>query len=429
MRKRLLKRWGLSGLILCCLSFIVFASWKELRLFSIDAQSGKVRWSKVLDSFNGEAMTPVIHNGKLFLQIIRTDSKGQGWQQISAFSTQTGQPIWERNFFSDYAEKAIIRQIALPVATPQTLIVNLPIRSNDHFNQMVVFDRETGDYKQVSQRFFRSFRGKTSLFPHNQILWMMTFDQFPIWETGCDQAKVVLKKQDLWLKQTQWEFRLPEQFCRSQLTSHDEFLIANEHSVYFKDGEKIQVRDAESGELKFQLSTPVKKIGLTGNTFLISDRNSVTAFDAKTGKNKWRSEGICGAGSTTNNLTTDSDTLYIQCDPDPDYRYISRYGITALKVNNGKKKWFSQLKTDIFHTPSIASEYIAVIDATHQRWLSNSKSAVTILSKIDGSIQSRFPISSASIAQSVSADQTHFYFVDRSPRWRHWISHWNPNWH
>ncbi|MGR3279588.1 hypothetical protein ACSYAD_31475, partial [Acaryochloris marina NIES-2412] len=126
---------------------------------------------------------------------------------------------------------------------------------------------------------------------------------------------------------------------------------------------------------------------------------------------------------------TDSDTLYIQCDPDPDYRYISRYGITALKVNNGKKKWFRQLKTDIFHTPSIASEYIAVIDATHPRWLSNSESAVTILSKRDGSVQSRFPISSASIDQVVSADQTHFYFIDRSPRWRHWISHWNPNWH
>lgn len=95
MRKRLLNRWGLSGFILCCLGFIVFASWKELRLFSIDAQSGKVRWSKVLDSFNGEATTPVIHNGKLFLQIIRTDSNGQGWQQISAFSTQTGQLVWE----------------------------------------------------------------------------------------------------------------------------------------------------------------------------------------------------------------------------------------------------------------------------------------------------------------------------------------------
>ncbi|UJB73342.1 hypothetical protein HRE53_32385 (plasmid) [Acaryochloris sp. 'Moss Beach'] len=55
-------------------------------------------------------------------------------------------------------KKANILQIALPVATPQTLIVNLPIRSNDHFNQMVVFDRETGDYEQVSQRFFSIFQ-------------------------------------------------------------------------------------------------------------------------------------------------------------------------------------------------------------------------------------------------------------------------------
>ncbi|UJB73114.1 PQQ-binding-like beta-propeller repeat protein (plasmid) [Acaryochloris sp. 'Moss Beach'] len=199
--------------------------------------------------------------------------------------------------------------------------------------------------------------------------------------------------------------------------------------MYFKDGEKIQVRDAESGELKFQLSTPVKKIGLTGNTLLISDRNSVTAFDAKTGKNKWRSEGICGTGSIVNNLTTDSETLYIQCDHDPDFFHTSRYGIAAIKASNGKTKWFRQLKTGLFHTPSVTSEYVAVIDTTHQRWLSDSKSAVTIFSKRDGSVQSRFPISSASIDQPVSADQTHFYFVDRSPRWRHWISHWNPNWH
>lgn len=407
---------GLLGLILSCLGLTVFACWPELHLVSIDVRMGHVSWSRSLPMGKQEIGQPIIHENNLILHSTYTDPwNKQGWHRVVAYSTQAGQQLWQRDIYSDYAETAGIRQFAWPVATPETLLVNMPIRSGDPSNQLVVFDLETGEHDQHFHFFHPLKAWTTSVMNHNQTVWSITREAFG---TGKDCARfpLILTKQELWLQETQWKITLPEQTCRLAV-GLGSLLAANGQFVFVKGAETIQARDAETGAPRFRIDAVAERIDLVGDTLLVVDARSMMAYDAQTGELSWTSTDICGAESRLHDFTTDAETIYIKCDRDIDFDSI--YGITAVQLSNGQPRWFTPIKSSISHSPSITANHVVVIAANQQP--SQHSRAVTVLSKNDGTVQFQFPVDLSHSQTMVPTNQTHAYFVNRAPRWHHWL--------
>ena len=428
MRKGLLAGLGIFGL-LGCLGLGVFANAKELRLFAIDAKSGTVQWSSALSDAKGRSSTPVVSNGKVFTRLVLPQGGDQWKYQVSAYQADSGKRQWKREIKTQHrsADSALITS-SLIVPTPETVLMMLPVEDDEAYSQLMVFDIQTGEYQRSPHLVFQAFPEVPGFVSdQDSVLAMkLKLETTPQRRSGCDEAKVMLTRQDVWAQKIQWSVPFPDSFCSHRWQRPDRFLLANESTVFVDGYEKLQAFNLETGKIKFEIPVRGNDVALGQATLLVKDRSGIQAYDANTGQSKWTSVDPCGFSSSFPGLMADDQQLYMHCYSSPGREEQNR--LAAISLENGHTRWFSNTASQLFHRPAVTKNEVVVLD-TIEKLSSDSKTYVTALSRADGKVRSRFPISAPNVYQSVAADEDQIYVIDRAPRWRHWIAHWNHHWH
>lgn len=487
MKQRLLNKlhWQKSlvaaGLVIVGGSFVGYATAPEDRLFALDSRTGQVKWSvaelrrshhipyvagdRVVVSQSNYESDPFNFGGEPTVpQTSGSRCMQQGWG-LTAYAAKSGQQLWQfcpnANQFPGLDLKLTqgmqlqltANRVYLPLlmqASPQKQLsdrlltldasTGQPVWSlNQNFRQSLPFDsRPDIRNGNIQAKGIVSGEGFGSSVVRVQ-------DRVVVL-TGKLNTPVTLQTFDAATGKSVWTTTLPDRLVAEAVSLGPiirNYLLSNDRQIFAVSPiAGITALNPQTGAVRFHIDGEFWGHTVITQTAIYQfGTTAIAAYDAITGQLRWRQPIAAQPNTKTYSLpgAVDEQTLYTRIYRLPENGAKGQIEVLALNTQDGKQRWQQQLEhpglLDIAVNPVTSAGSVAIVAANPQTPDQTDLQLVTLDAQI-GKVRWTFPLRIAGDEQAVvrvyglmSSDLERIYIRDRAPRWHHWLTHLNANWH
>jgi outer membrane protein assembly factor BamB len=406
------------GLVIIGILLRQYAVQEEWRLFALDAKTGLVQWSAVVE----QADNPAVSKDRVFLTTYAQENSSSGGssqpqRKLTVFDAGSGKLLWR--FTAEPRQT-----IETFVASPDVVAVCL---SGDP--QIAVLDAATGTLRGTIRRVWC---------PTTDAVGMTIVGHALVAITWSDDDELALQAYDTETLAVQWHTALPTQSQQAFSLSSSPLLVANDQLAVAKDGEQLDVFDSPTGAFRLSLAKNESGIELSwlrlvGSDLYLSRFVSVTAFDAETGSIRWTYEP--SEQRMIAALEATPQTVYVMDAPYPsimlngfEAKAGNEHQIIALDANTGQEQWRKTLvEGGTLNTAALHAWASPDSDRLFATGILQGRPVLLAFAAQDGTEQWRFPLS-GDFYQAPVTDGTHVLIADSAPRWRNWLTGINPAW-
>ncbi|MCC7449692.1 MAG: PQQ-like beta-propeller repeat protein [Anaerolineae bacterium] len=419
----------------------------ELRVYALDAQSGKVVWSLVAAADQPTMGSAAPSNGRVFIAtaINPPDDKlyeQYGWK-LTAYAADSGARLWEYT-----VDEPVLGQISAsfwPVPVGETVLATLvTVRQNV---RLIALDAATGQVRwsvdglyYAKDDFFglnRWLSGETRYAP--VVVAGSTIYAVFAPEAAADNGKGtstgILTALDASTGAKQWSVPFGER--RAVISAQLASVFVSEKTLFVTAFDKLYAFNRQSGALLYA-SEPARGVVVSaaGTLYMRNYRNAITALDEATGRLKWRfapsgEDSLLGC----TNLNADAQRVYTFCEmkgfndklSDAEKADPSQWTslILALDASTGRELWRKpaayNLYTLVWQKPVLVRDSVMFVGGVSDSY------RLMALAQQDGSVRWSFALHRGSDAAFTDGERV--YVMDRAPRWRYWAALLNPAWH
>lgn len=434
--RRAITRLAFGLLILGFLGYLgyQFANQREIRLLALDAKNGRLLWTTLLgDNAKTEARSPLAANGRVLVKVA---------EQVKKYPEDPGTYVWKLVAFDSISGKQMWEFKPAPLsydgvsydASGNSVFATVNL---DETIKLFAFDLATG--KQLWETKFKVERMDRKNFV------LATGDR-AILLTQKRDTQTALKVLDAHTAKLIWQIEMNPKPDYSTILIPKNRLAVSDHKLFLKDKEGItHAYDLATGQMQFTINSNALEVKSTNSTFYEFGRFGITAFDANSGKERWkriyeRDSSLQCAGKLgiyerfhVNNL------VYLTCNKlgkgnefksDGNRLEGEGYWLLALDAKDGRDRWFKQLgvRYATFAVTTPISNAESVFTTGEIREGSRDVIQILALSAKDGSEQWKLSIASRN-PWLPATDSRHVFVIDDAPRWRFWLAQFNPSWY
>jgi outer membrane protein assembly factor BamB len=397
------KQLVLTLIILGLLFLIPFGLWQDVRLFALNAASGRVVWSRSLP--NDKAWTSYPQIAKAGERDIVLVWAGEDKREtLFAFDAVNGKRLWTHSSGGWLYEAQV---------HPLSLAGTIGVYSHKGKEELVALDLATGQEKwRVSSNLDESYVGESNYVLSNQSLNKVI-------AVLLDESKQVIRSYDtegILLSEAKTTAYDPDYFS---------FIAGDDKEIYIAPG-YIYKLNSETGEVMFTAEVDARG-GFTfaEQTLYAAWVQDLSALDASSGKTVWNYNEAEMRGLFQSPVI--SEHIYVT------YSVMSKQDKTTGAYypdswlfaldKNGQELWRKVVSSEssdnlvaFAQTPTLIPGGVVVIGET-----------ALLAFNGDGTERWRFPLE----AQCKSAGSTDelVYVTAGARRYQHWLAYLNPLWH
>jgi outer membrane protein assembly factor BamB len=388
--------------ILCGLILLVpYALWRDVRLFAINAETGRVVWSESLPHDDDKKWTsrPQVEGLRVFVWV-ETDRHSYA-QQLFAFNSLTGKPLWN---YQPKGEVSASQQVYEFYSRPLNIGGDIGVYQNQAKGEFVAIDLDTG-----AERWRVATTNVENYILSNPALdKVIAVEIVPKDGNSTATLKVYTLSGDLlWSVPTT---AYAPRFTKNNIIGDDKVIYIGQSSIY-----KL---NSKNGDIIFKTEINAEGgFSLHDQVLYGTFGSRLSAADASTGKILWHYDEPSLRGLLQSPVV--SDKIYLTNSA----AFNSSDSWLLAISKEGREIWRKAISTSDNDTliafaqmPALISGGVVVIgedallafdDKGNERW--------------------RFPMNSQS-KSAVSKDKL-VYVTAGAPRYRHWLAYINPLWH
>ncbi len=398
-----MKRLVLSLVLLALLFLVPFGLWRDVRLFALDATTGRVVWSRSLPNDKAWTSYPQVAKDK-DRDIVLVWAGADEREQLFAFDAVHGKHLWK------HASGGWLSEAQVP---PLSLAGDLGIYHHTGSEELVALELATGQERwRVRGNLDDTYTGVSSYVLSNQSL-----DKVIV--VLLDEPQTLLRSYSLEGK------LLSEVPTTAYPPDFYAFIAGDDKAIYIAPGYLYKL-NTETGEVMFIAKVDSKGgFGSNGQTLYAAWAQDLTAVDASTGATLWRyneseMRGLFQSPVAGENIYVTYSVTY-KTNEATDAYYPSSWLFAFNK--EGQELWRKAVSSEgsddlsaFGQTPTLIAGGVAVIGET----------SLTAFND-DGTERWRFPLNARS--QSAGSSETLVYITASARRYKHWLAYLNPQWH
>jgi outer membrane protein assembly factor BamB len=423
-------RWMIVLLGLGALLGLAFLAWQfatqfETRIFALDAQTGRVKWSTPVRT--SWTFTPSAGNGRVFayaqvpLTAQERESSGTSRKntiKLCAFDASTGRQQWEYVFDQkqfEFDSQAIIQDP--PLVSGNWVVAGLNEKN------LAIFDAKSGSLLWYTSN---------AVSPAKTRAFTIAGDHLIIISQDGSGEKLNLQALDAQSGASVWKTEL------ANVEYDDIFLdrpaiVANDQLVFVNAHQTVDAFDLQTGTFQFSVPAKSHQLQAVGDALYINTETSLLAVDAPTGALRWTfSVPASDRQPFLFGLQTVGQVTYIIHFFQGQDNGFSAW-LLALDAVDGHELWRQQLGQAKNRT-DILDQFFDTLPATNQETFfahledENRNSAVKAFSAVDGRELWRFPLYHRDVFDVMASPTTQdklVFVTDWAPRWRNWLTSFN----
>jgi outer membrane protein assembly factor BamB len=230
-----------------------------------------------------------------------------------------------------------------------------------------------------------------------------------------------------------WRSVLPVQSSKFLEFAFAPLIVANNQLVVAKDGEQLDVFDAQTGTFRVSLAkietgADLSRMQLVGPVLYRSDTVSLTAFDASSGATLWTFAPESSAARTIGGMEATPRTIYVLEAPrtgimvglykaDP----TQQVWLVALDAGDGQERWRKVLVDGgILNTSILPDWATASQDAIYATGIAQNRIVLKGFSAQNASERWHL-ILSGSTYRVAATEGNRVFVTDVAARWRYWF--------
>jgi outer membrane protein assembly factor BamB len=421
-RNRWMMLLGTAALLVAFFLGGSYVTQKDVRLFALDIETGRVRWSKpVQTTWN---FTPGAGNGRVLAYSVApltaqerdaAGTKRKNTIKLCAFEAATGRQLWEyvvdlKKF--DFANQSILH--APPFVHKNWIVASLnedtlAILNGDSgllqwYRTDAISLAMTQAFTFAGDRFIMvAFQGA------DEDLSLQALDAqtgVPVWKTDSTGVGVF------------------------GVTLDQPAITTNDRMVFVSSGQTVRAFDLQSGAFQFSVAATSQQLQALGDALFINTKTSILAVDASTGAPRW-------TFLPTASPETEPYLFGLKTVGQVTYIISSSWGedqkegawLLALDARDGHELWRRQL----FHASDRVAawdQFFNILPAANQDVFvitiedENRNMVTKALSTVDGSELWHFSLyqrGDHAAPASPTIDGKFVFVTDYAPRWLLWL--------